>query len=156
VFLTAVACTPPAALNQLATAPAVGAVALGRTMTVRMSGDWSSLDPHRLSVSTTMTGSNQIMHAVYDRLVMIAQGKIVPYLATSWQQAPTSITFKIRNVALGRDQIHAEPGRRQLEARVRSEQAVRMGLELRRERSVLAHLRRRCGHGHLHPDRAAW
>jgi peptide/nickel transport system substrate-binding protein len=103
-FLTGLACGSPT-VNPATTAPA----ALGGTLTLRMSGDWSSLDPHPLTVTTTTTGSNQIMHAVYDRLVMIDQGKIIPYLATSWQQTPTSITFKIRNDATCSDGTKVTP-----------------------------------------------
>ena len=64
-------------------------------MTVRISGDWASLDPF----DPGTTNSNQVMSAVYDRLVTIENGKVIPYLASSWQQTPTSITFKLRTDA---------------------------------------------------------
>lgn len=61
----------------------------------RLSGDWTTFDPF----APGTTNNNQIMSAVYDRLVLVENGKVIPYIATSWQQTPTSLTFKLRTDA---------------------------------------------------------
>src|SRR6266567_150362 len=91
-ILATIACSPPA--PAASPAPTSGPV-LGGPLTLRMLGDWTSLDPFEPAT----TNSNQVMAAVYDRLVTIENGKVIPYLATSWQQTPTSLAFKLRTDA---------------------------------------------------------
>jgi peptide/nickel transport system substrate-binding protein len=62
------------------------------TITARMAGDWDTLDPHK----TRTTYGYQIVYSVYDRLVALEGGKIVPSLATSWDLGPSEITLKLR------------------------------------------------------------
>ena len=66
----------------------------GGSLTQRLNGDWPTLDPFNGNSTT-----GQILAALYDRLVSFQSGKVIPYLASSWQQTPTSITFKLRTDA---------------------------------------------------------
>jgi peptide/nickel transport system substrate-binding protein len=98
VVAIAIAACAPTAPSASSAAPANAtptAGPVGGTLVTRLSGDWASLDPF----DPGTTNSNQVMAAVYDRLVTIENGKVVPYLAASWQQTPTSITFKLRTDA---------------------------------------------------------
>lgn len=62
-------------------------------LSIRLESDWDSLDPARAQG----TYAFQVIESLYDRLVAIVDGKVVPYLATSWKQAPDSITFTLRS-----------------------------------------------------------
>ncbi|WP_165964352.1 ABC transporter substrate-binding protein [Actinomadura sp. KC216] len=61
-------------------------------LSIRLESDWDSLDPARAQG----TYAFQVIGSLYDRLVAIENGKVVPYLATSWKQAPDSVTFTLR------------------------------------------------------------
>ena len=65
----------------------------GIAVRVRVGGDWTALDPFILQGGEA---GPAIDSATYDRLVTLDNGKIIPYIATSWTQTPTSITFKLR------------------------------------------------------------
>ncbi len=62
------------------------------TITARVQGDWDTLDPQR----TRATYGYQMVYALYDRLVSLDSGKIVPSVATSWELGASEITLKIR------------------------------------------------------------
>jgi peptide/nickel transport system substrate-binding protein len=62
------------------------------TITARMAGDWDTLDPQK----TRATYGYQMAYALYDRLVAIDAGKIVPSLAASWELGANEITLKLR------------------------------------------------------------
>lgn len=64
-------------------------------MVQRLSAQWLTLDPQ---VQPT-TDSYQVYLGLYDWLVALEGGKVVPYLATSWQQTPTSVKFTLRKDA---------------------------------------------------------
>ncbi len=62
-------------------------------VTLAMSADYDTLDPHK----TRTTPTYPLIFAVYDRLVAVGEkGEIVPALAESWTTTPTSVTAKIR------------------------------------------------------------
>jgi peptide/nickel transport system substrate-binding protein len=78
--------------------------ALG-TVTFRLEGDWPHLDP---TGRTAGGGLQQVVltNLLYDSLVVIGpdpQGptspKLLPYLANSWDQTPTKLTFHLRQDA---------------------------------------------------------
>src|SRR5258708_4333955 len=77
--------------NNTATAPAQGG---GGTVTVRQAGDWQTFDPYSLQIGRTNTLTEE---AVYDRLLYYTGGKVYPYLAKSYKQTATAITFTLRN-----------------------------------------------------------
>jgi peptide/nickel transport system substrate-binding protein len=64
-------------------------------VTVRLGGDWPTLDPY---ATLGNINSDVILTGIYDRLVALSpDGKsVVPYLATKWTDTPTSLTFTIR------------------------------------------------------------
>ena len=63
------------------------------TLTVSTDGAWSTFDP----TNTSNLPSIQIIEALYDRLLYIgADGKLLPWLASSWQQTPTRLTFTLK------------------------------------------------------------
>lgn len=65
----------------------------GGTVTIRLNDDWASLDVQ----SVISANSYYVSQALYDRLIAIGPGeKALPYLAESWKDSPTSITFTIR------------------------------------------------------------
>jgi peptide/nickel transport system substrate-binding protein len=66
----------------------------GGTLKVRLLGDWSApLMPPPGTNGTSLT----LATALYDKLVDIdTNGKVIPYLATSWQVTPTQIVFHLR------------------------------------------------------------
>ncbi|WP_067895526.1 ABC transporter substrate-binding protein [Actinomadura chibensis] len=51
-----------------------------------------------------------MIESLYDRLVAIGNGKVVPYLATSWKQTPDSVTFTLRSGATCSDGQALTPG----------------------------------------------
>ncbi|MER5626902.1 ABC transporter substrate-binding protein [Streptosporangium sp. NPDC002544] len=59
---------------------------------VRLNSDWDSLDPAK----TRTTNGYQLVTALYDRVVAVEGGKVVPYLAESWKQTPDSVTLTLR------------------------------------------------------------
>ncbi len=63
------------------------------TLSVRLDSDWDSLDPARAQ----STYGYQVIESLYDRLVAVEDGKVVPYLAKSWTQEPDSVTFTLRS-----------------------------------------------------------
>ncbi len=62
------------------------------TIRARVQGDWDTLDPQR----TRATYGYQMVYSLYDRLVALENGKIVPSVATAWDLGPSEITLKIR------------------------------------------------------------
>ena len=65
----------------------------GSTLTIRTDGPWDTFDP---SIGANLP-TGQLAAPLYDRLVWEgADHKVVPYLATSWQQSPTSLKFNLR------------------------------------------------------------
>jgi peptide/nickel transport system substrate-binding protein len=97
-LLVLTACAPPPA-------PATQANSQPTTVTIRLEGDWPHLD---VTGRTPGGGipTDQITSALYDALVLIGpdsqdptKPKLLPYLATSWDQTPTSITFHLRTDA---------------------------------------------------------
>lgn len=67
----------------------------GGTVAQRLLGVWTTLDPQ----ITGVADNQQIEIGLYDTLVALVDGKVVPYLATSWIQTPTSVKFNLRRDA---------------------------------------------------------
>jgi peptide/nickel transport system substrate-binding protein len=66
----------------------------GGTMTVRINGDFRSLDPATLPDTNTV----QVVSNLYPTLLALDKaGKPLPYLAKSWKTTLNSITFTLRN-----------------------------------------------------------
>jgi peptide/nickel transport system substrate-binding protein len=65
-------------------------------VTVRLSGDWTNLNPYDTAGNI---GTDIIASGVFDRLVALGpDGKtVVPYLATKWTESATDLTFTIRD-----------------------------------------------------------
>ena len=114
VALATVVAVIAAACSQQAPGPAaVGAPSAtaapkiaGGTVTIRLQGDWVTLDTQGASE----TNGNQIGFSVYDRLVSRDKdGKIVPYLAKSWTATATSATFTLRSDATCSDGTPVTP-----------------------------------------------
>lgn len=75
-------------------------------ITARLTGDWTILHPQ----VTSGQPSSYLIQGLYDRLVTIGPGaKVVPYLAKSWTQTPTSITFQVRTDATWADGAKLTP-----------------------------------------------
>jgi peptide/nickel transport system substrate-binding protein len=69
----------------------------GQTITQRLPGDWVKLDFTGPAINNQ---GAQITMALHDRLVALdARGKVIPYLAKSWEVGPSSITFRLRTDA---------------------------------------------------------
>ena len=63
-------------------------------ITMRLNGDYATLDP----TTTVNTSSETIAWGAYDFLVAFGpDGKLIPWVAKSWTQTPTSATFVIRD-----------------------------------------------------------
>lgn len=78
---------------------APSAAVAGGTVTVRLTGDWTTLDPQNPTTNSGNQGG-AILRSLYDSLVAVGpDGKVVPYLAKSWNATPTSITFSLRDDA---------------------------------------------------------
>ena len=75
-------------------AGALGSSGAGGTIALRNQSDWTTFD---FQVNTP--GLMWYVQGGYDRLVSLSNGKIVPYLATSWKVKPKSITFQLRKGA---------------------------------------------------------
>lgn len=66
------------------------------TASAVLQADWDTLDPHR----TRSTNGQQMAVALYDRVVALgAGGKIVPYLAESWDASGDGTVLRIRQGA---------------------------------------------------------
>ena len=78
---------------------APSATPVGGTVSVRLTSDWQTLDPQH----PTITANNQtgvLRRSLYDTLIAVGpNGKLVPYLAKSWDQTASSIKFTLRNDA---------------------------------------------------------
>ena len=100
VALVAVACgqtAQPASSPTTAGSAAASAapVPIG-PISMRLLGNWTTFDVQGQAESSGST----VAYAVYDRLVARdGDGKIIPYLATSWEASATKATFKLRNDA---------------------------------------------------------
>lgn len=73
--------------------PATGQVAdQGGNVTIRLQSDWRDFN-----IETTNDSISQslVQNAYQTLLAMNANGKLIPYLATSWKATPTQITFTI-------------------------------------------------------------
>ena len=67
----------------------------GGSVTMLMTTDW--VDPFWSAKMTGGYARDPLYNAMYDRLIAVSpKGEIVPYLAESWEQTPTEITFTIR------------------------------------------------------------
>jgi peptide/nickel transport system substrate-binding protein len=63
---------------------------------IRTISDWDSLNPALINTGA----GHQVASALYDRLLAVnSDGKLIPYLATSWTVAPGSINFTLRTDA---------------------------------------------------------
>jgi peptide/nickel transport system substrate-binding protein len=87
------ASAPPAGESAAPEPSPTEAAQPGGPITVRIAGDWNSLDPWELLNQS----SAAIAPAIYDQLVGFVDGQLVPYVATAWEQTPESITFTIRD-----------------------------------------------------------
>jgi peptide/nickel transport system substrate-binding protein len=77
----------------LALSVGVASVASAQSVTLAMSADYDTLDPHK----TRTTPTYPLIFSLYDRLVAVGEkGDIVPALAESWKTTPDSVTAKIR------------------------------------------------------------
>jgi peptide/nickel transport system substrate-binding protein len=76
------------------------------TLSVRLIGDYDTLNP-----ATATSYSTQVIdNFLYDRLTAVdSNGKVHPYLATSWTTTPTSTTFHLRSNATCSDGTKVTP-----------------------------------------------
>ena len=75
-------------------------------ISVRLLGNWTTLDVQGQAESSGST----IAYAAYDRLVARdADGKIIPYLASSWEASASKVTFKLRTDATCADGTPVTP-----------------------------------------------
>ena len=80
----------------LGSAPAPAATHIaGGDMVERLQGGWPTLDPQVQG----STDGYQVTNGLYDYLLALRGTKLVPYLATSWTQTPTSVKFTLRRDA---------------------------------------------------------
>ncbi|MFI5286232.1 MAG: ABC transporter substrate-binding protein [Candidatus Dormibacteria bacterium] len=76
------------------------------TLSVRLIGDYDSLNP----ATATSYSTEVIDNFLYDRLTSVdSNGKVHPYLATSWTTSPTSTTFHLRSNATCSDGTKVTP-----------------------------------------------
>lgn len=69
----------------------------GGTVTIRLGGDWVHIDPQAPTQLAGIQG-NQLIGALYDSLLTLSpDGKIIPYVAKSWEQTPSTITFHLKD-----------------------------------------------------------
>lgn len=65
----------------------------GGDVTVRMIGDWDTLDPHKIN-----NPAQYVMFFTYSQLTAVDDnGMVIPYVADSWEATPSSATFHIRD-----------------------------------------------------------
>jgi peptide/nickel transport system substrate-binding protein len=70
----------------------------GGNVNIRLFGDWGN--PIDGGATMSSGAGAVISNAMYDRLVTLSSdGKVIPYLASSWTETPSSVTFTIRNGA---------------------------------------------------------
>jgi peptide/nickel transport system substrate-binding protein len=87
-------------------AKAKGESGAGQTRTVIIGSDWDSFDIQAIDTGT----DEAYMLPAYDRLVAYGpNGKLVPYLASSWKATPTSVTFHLRTGATCDDGTKVTP-----------------------------------------------
>lgn len=67
----------------------------GGSIVQRILAGWPTLDPQ----SQGSTDGDQIITSMYDYLLALRGSEVVPYLATSWSQTPTSVKFNLRRDA---------------------------------------------------------
>lgn len=99
--LLVASCGAPQATTGAVTSPNAAATSLaniaGGTVTIRINGDWGN----PIDGGQTVTTANGMMIAwtMYSTLLYLdpTNGKAAPYLAASWRQTPTSVTFKLRD-----------------------------------------------------------
>src|SRR5258708_1947279 len=91
-ILLIVSCAPPAP-----SPPAPQPKIAGGTVNIRLNSDWGV--PIDGGQSVTTANGIALAAAMYDSLVYldVSTGKVLPYVAASWTQTPTSITFKLRD-----------------------------------------------------------
>lgn len=90
--LLALAFLSTACANGASTTP--GTAPVGGTITMRLIDSWGTLD---ILTQLPRQTALRVTTALYDRLIARAKdGKLIPYLAESWQQTPTTITFTLR------------------------------------------------------------
>src|SRR5438132_12301224 len=74
-------------------------------LNIRVEGAWTSFSP-----SVSNLPSQQINQGLYDRLVyMDPQGKLAPWLATSWEATPSTLKFNIKKGVNCSDQTPLTP-----------------------------------------------
>jgi peptide/nickel transport system substrate-binding protein len=77
-----------------------------QSATLRIASDWTSLNPAKSSGVQT----GEAIELFYDRLIAVgADGKLLPYLATSWTATPTSYMFHLRTDAVCADGTQVTP-----------------------------------------------
>jgi peptide/nickel transport system substrate-binding protein len=82
--------------NQAVSAPAKGVSGAGKTTVVGVASDWTDFDIQVHETGTTAA----FLFPGYDRLLAVGpDGKLVPYLASSWKTTPTQVTFTLRDDA---------------------------------------------------------
>lgn len=79
-------------------APTTGSGKAPETLAIRQQQDWDTFD---FMVDAGRPASFALASLAYDRLITLGPDgkKFVPYLAKSWKQTPTSVTFKVRTDA---------------------------------------------------------
>src|SRR5262245_52008739 len=79
----------------------------GGTVVQRLQG---SFDNFNLLTTTAGTPGTQVASALYDRMVALdAKGTVIPYLARSWNQTPSSVVFTLRRDATCSDGTPVTP-----------------------------------------------
>jgi peptide/nickel transport system substrate-binding protein len=93
--------------GQTSTGPSGFTYTAGGTAVVRTMGDFvNTFDPFKVPAISTRA----FLDLTYDTLTAQGpNGKVLPYLATSWTVTPTSITFKLRNDATCADGTPVTP-----------------------------------------------
>lgn len=84
-------------------------VVSGGTVVVRVGGDWGNAIDGGQTVTSAIGG--MLAEAMYDRLVEFnyKTGAVIPYLASSWNVAPTSVTFRLASGAACSDGTPVTP-----------------------------------------------
>ncbi|HEV7649776.1 MAG TPA: ABC transporter substrate-binding protein [Actinophytocola sp.] len=83
-----------------------GGAQAGGAVAIRLTGDWDTLDP-ALSINEN---GEVVSGFVYDNLLSLDdKGEAAPYLANTWKQAGTAITFDVRTDATCSDGTKLTP-----------------------------------------------
>jgi peptide/nickel transport system substrate-binding protein len=83
-----------------------GGAQAGGSVAIRLTGDWDTLDP---AMSINENGE-VVSSFVYDNLLSLdKKSESAPYLATSWKQTGTAITFDVRTDATCSDGTKVTP-----------------------------------------------